>query len=217
MVNSKASLLQSSKNGKSDMNAPCRVVRKPTLVLSVSTGQLQRAWLAMACYGLLWLAYLLRLESLFALSFHAVLEIQDVIRLQPAITAITQHNTTPSMLLRKVVASGAEGMQFAQIVGAIEAELVRRLGSIGTRAARVNKEESHETESPKCSTDCTHKLHTRDVRFAPQLRWPFHELGMDTPDAAHWAQRLFELEVLQPTPVAGDDGHCVLCGLWAVH
>ena len=82
----------------------------------------------------------------FALCFDVVLEIQDVIRLQPA---ITQHNTKPStrcklvMLLRKIVASGAEGTQFAQIVGAIEAELVRRLGSIGTRAARVDKEESH--------------------------------------------------------------------------
>ena len=58
-------------------------------------------------------------------------------------------------------------------------------------------------------------VHTRDVRFPPQLRWPFHELGMDNPDAAHWAQRFFEPEVLQQTPVAGDDGRCVLCGLWA--
>ncbi|CAE7569646.1 RE1 [Symbiodinium sp. CCMP2592] len=58
-------------------------------------------------------------------------------------------------------------------------------------------------------------VHTRDVRFPPQVRWPFHELGMDNPDAAYWAQRLFEPEVLQPTPVAGDDGRCVLCGLWA--
>ena len=58
-------------------------------------------------------------------------------------------------------------------------------------------------------------VHTRDVRFPPQLRWPFHELGMDNPDAAHWAQRLFEPEVLQQTPVAGADGRCVLCGLSA--
>ncbi|CAE7249287.1 GIP, partial [Symbiodinium necroappetens] len=58
-------------------------------------------------------------------------------------------------------------------------------------------------------------VHTRDVRFPPQLRWPVHELGMDNPGAAHWAQRLFEPEVLQQTPVAGDDGRCVLCGLWA--
>ena len=58
-------------------------------------------------------------------------------------------------------------------------------------------------------------VHTRDVRFPPQLRWPFHELGMDNPDAAHWAQRLFEPEVLQQTRVAGDDGRCVLCGLRA--
>ena len=58
-------------------------------------------------------------------------------------------------------------------------------------------------------------VHTRNARFPPQLRWPFHELGMDNPDAAHWAQRLFEPEVLQQTPVAGDDGCCMLCGLWA--
>ena len=58
-------------------------------------------------------------------------------------------------------------------------------------------------------------VHTRDVRFPPQLRWPFHELGMDNPDAAHWAQRFFEPEVLQQTPVAGDDGRCMLCGLRA--
>ncbi|CAE7493174.1 GIP [Symbiodinium sp. CCMP2592] len=58
-------------------------------------------------------------------------------------------------------------------------------------------------------------VHTRDVRFSPQVRWPFHELGMDNPDAAYWAQRWFEPEVLQPTPVAGDDDRCVLCGLWA--
>ncbi|CAE7036581.1 RE1 [Symbiodinium sp. CCMP2592] len=58
-------------------------------------------------------------------------------------------------------------------------------------------------------------VHTHDARFPPQVRWPFHELGMDNPDAAYWAQRLFEPEVLQPTPAAGDDGRCVLCGLWA--
>ncbi|CAE7450270.1 unnamed protein product [Symbiodinium sp. CCMP2592] len=58
-------------------------------------------------------------------------------------------------------------------------------------------------------------VHTRDARFPPQVRWPFQELGMDNPDAAYWAQRLFKPGVLQPTPVAGDDGRCVLCGLWA--
>ena len=38
---------------------------------------------------------------------------------------------------------------------------------------------------------------------------------MDNPDATYWAQRLFESEVLQPTPVAGADGRCVQCSLWA--
>ena len=52
---------QSSKNGKLDMSAHCHVDRRRTPVLSVSTGQLQKAWLA----------YLLRLGC-FMLSGRSV-------------------------------------------------------------------------------------------------------------------------------------------------
>ena len=58
-------------------------------------------------------------------------------------------------------------------------------------------------------------VHTRDVRFPPHLRRPFHELGMDNPDAAYWVHRTFAPNVQDPTLVAGDDGRCVLCGLWS--
>ena len=63
----------------------------------------------------------------FALCFDIVFEIQDVIGLQ---ATVTQHHTKPSarckllMLLRKAIASTAEWTQLAQIVGAVEAELV---------------------------------------------------------------------------------------------
>ena len=57
-------------------------------------------------------------------------------------------------------------------------------------------------------------MHIRDVRFSLQLRWPFHELGMDNLDAAYWVHRYLP-NVDDPTSVPGDDGRCVRCGLWA--
>ena len=59
-------------------------------------------------------------------------------------------------------------------------------------------------------------INTRDVRFLPEPRFPFHELQMFSPDAALWVARLFSYDVELVVATAGDDGRCKLCQLWPV-
>ncbi|CAE7884622.1 unnamed protein product [Symbiodinium microadriaticum] len=57
----------------------------------------------------------------------------------------------------------------------------------------------------------------RDVRFMPELRFPFPELREQHPDSMHWLARMFELVPHDLGPTADASGKCTLCGLWATN
>ena len=58
---------------------------------------------------------------------------------------------------------------------------------------------------------------TRDVRFMPELRFPFLKLREQHPDSMHWLARLFELVPDDLGPTADASGKCTLCGLRATN
>ena len=60
-------------------------------------------------------------------------------------------------------------------------------------------------------------MKTRDVRFMPELRFPFLKLREQHPDSMHWLARMFELVPDDLGPTADASGKCTLCGLCATN